>query len=46
MEKDRNIPILLEMAFLATCGTRIDVKKGKLKVRVKNKEEAFGIYKI
>lgn len=45
MDEDHDIPILLRMAFLATFGARIDVRKGEVKMRVKNEEKTFGIYK-
>ena len=45
MDEDRDILILLGMAFLATCGACIDIQKGGLTMRVKNEEESFGIYK-
>lgn len=31
MDEDRDIPILMERSFLATCGALIYVKKGKMK---------------
>ncbi|XP_009777215.1 uncharacterized protein [Nicotiana sylvestris] len=44
-EADEEVPIILERSFLATGGAIIDVKEGKLKMRVDDEEIIFNVYK-
>nr|XP_009777852.1 PREDICTED: uncharacterized protein LOC104227324 [Nicotiana sylvestris] len=44
-EADDEVPILLGRPFLATGGAIIDVKEGKLKMRVDDEEVTFNVYK-
>ncbi|XP_009777276.1 uncharacterized protein [Nicotiana sylvestris] len=42
---DEEVPIILGQPFLATGGALIDVREGKLKVRVHDEEITFNVYK-
>ncbi|XP_009612546.1 uncharacterized protein [Nicotiana tomentosiformis] len=44
-EADEKVPIILGRSFLATGGSLIDVREGKLKMRVGNEEINFNVYK-
>ncbi|XP_019258531.1 PREDICTED: uncharacterized protein LOC109236770 [Nicotiana attenuata] len=44
-EADEEVPIILGRPFLATGGELIDVREGKLKMRVGNEEITFNVYK-
>nr|XP_016487552.1 PREDICTED: uncharacterized protein LOC107807642 [Nicotiana tabacum] len=44
-EADDEVPIILGRPFLATGGAIIDVRAGKLKMRVDNEEITFNVYK-
>ncbi|XP_062109873.1 uncharacterized protein LOC133821744 [Humulus lupulus] len=46
MEEDTTIPIILGRPFLATGQALIDVKKGKLRLRVQGEEVVFNVFKI
>lgn len=43
LEEDVQMPIILGRPFLATIGTIIDVKNGKLKFRIEDKEVKFNL---
>ena len=43
MEEDMSIPIILGRPFLATVGTIIDVKNGKLKFQIGEEEVEFNL---
>nr|XP_009760415.1 PREDICTED: uncharacterized protein LOC104212757 [Nicotiana sylvestris] len=44
-EADEELPIILGRPFLATSGAIIDVREGKLKMRVNDEEVTFNVYK-
>nr|XP_016508613.1 PREDICTED: uncharacterized protein LOC107826172 [Nicotiana tabacum] len=44
-EADMEVPIILGQLFLATGGAIIDVRAGKLKMRVDDEEVTFNVYK-
>ncbi|XP_075086214.1 uncharacterized protein LOC142168936 [Nicotiana tabacum] len=44
-EADEEVPIILGGPFLGTAGAIIDVREGKLKMRVGDKEIIFNVYK-
>nr|XP_016480587.1 PREDICTED: uncharacterized protein LOC107801725 [Nicotiana tabacum] len=44
-EADEEVPIILGRPFLATGGALIDVREGKLKMRVGDEEITFNVYK-
>nr|XP_009798823.1 PREDICTED: uncharacterized protein LOC104244988 [Nicotiana sylvestris] len=44
-EADEEVPIILGRPFLATGGAIIDVRAGKLKMRVDDEEVTFNVYK-
>ncbi|XP_019240363.1 PREDICTED: uncharacterized protein LOC109220351 [Nicotiana attenuata] len=44
-EADEEVPIILGRSFLATGGSIIDVREGKLKMRVDDEEITFNVYK-
>ena len=44
MEEDKEIPIILGRAFLATSKAMIDGQKGKLKLRVQDDEVRFSVF--
>ncbi|XP_070023128.1 uncharacterized protein [Nicotiana sylvestris] len=44
-EADEEVPIILGRPFLATGGAFIDVREGKLKMRVDDEEVTFNVYK-
>ncbi|XP_070015909.1 uncharacterized protein [Nicotiana sylvestris] len=44
-ESDEEVPIILGRPFLATGGAVIDVRAGKLKMRVDDEEVTFNVYK-
>ncbi|XP_075099674.1 uncharacterized protein LOC142176341 [Nicotiana tabacum] len=43
---DEEVPIILGRPFLATSGAIIDVRVGKLKMRVDDEEVTFNVYKV
>ncbi|XP_070020205.1 uncharacterized protein [Nicotiana sylvestris] len=45
-EADEEVPIILGRPFLATGGAIIDVREGKLKMRVDDEEITFNVYKL
>ncbi|XP_017420289.1 uncharacterized protein LOC108330309 [Vigna angularis] len=44
MEKDVNVPLILGRPFMNTARVLIDVKNGKLKVRVQDEEVNFDVF--
>jgi len=44
MEEDREVPIILSRPFLATGNTLIDVRQGKLTLRVQDDEVTFNVF--
>ncbi|XP_071939988.1 uncharacterized protein [Coffea arabica] len=46
MEEDVSVPIILGRPFLATAGTIIDVKNGKLKFQVGEEEVEFNLHEM
>ena len=44
IEEDREIPIRMGRPFLATSSAMIDLKKGELKLRVKDDEVWFSVF--
>ena len=45
VEEDREIPIILGRPFLATGRAMIDMQKGELKLRVRDDEVNFNVFK-
>ncbi|KAG9458213.1 hypothetical protein H6P81_002721 [Aristolochia fimbriata] len=46
MEVDKKLPIILDRPFLATAGALIDVKQGKLTLRLNNDKLSFNIKEV
>ena len=44
MEEDREVPIILSRPFLATGNTLIDIRLGKLTLRVQDDEVTFNVF--
>ena len=44
IEEDKEIPIILDIPFLATGRAMIDVQKGELKLRVQDDEIKFSVF--
>ena len=46
MEEDRQIPIILGRPFLATTGAIIDVKRGKILLKIGDNKVEFDVFKM
>ena len=46
MEEDSQIPIILGCSFLATAGAIIDLKRGKIKLQIREEIVEFDVFEM